>query len=167
MINETVLCALRYVNQTNAGSQTRNVQILRSDDRHCSCGTKLNQLYQREYCLPKSLLNDYTNYNTFRTATVYADLMYITFFCQVLKMSDYCNRLANLCVLSNYNLDKNSPCNLFFATQTSLISNGNDFYYKTVPSLFYKKGKDTIDELQKVLDHEYRASETEDVRIYT
>lgn len=145
------------------GSQTRNVQILRTDNLNCSCASKFNQLYKREYCVPKILLNDYTNYNTFRSATVYADLMYITFFCQVLKLTDSCNQLANLCVLSNYNLDKNSPCNVFFATQTSLISNGNDFFYKTVPSLFYKKGKDSIDELHKVLDHEYSTLETDDV----
>lgn len=154
------------MNQTNVGSQTRNVQILRTDDLNCSCTSKFNQLYKGEYCMPKILLNDYINYNTFRTATVYADLMYITFFCQVLKVTDSCNQLANLCVLSNYNLDKNSPCNVFFATQTSLISNGNDFFYKTVPSLFYKKGKDTIDELHKVLDHEYSILETDDVCIF-
>lgn len=65
--------------------------------------------------------------------------------------------MANLCVLSNYNLDKNSPCSLFFTSQTSIISNGNDV--KITPLLFYKKGKDSIDEMDKVLDHQYSVKE--------
>ncbi len=70
-----------------------------------------------------------------------------------MKNAEFCNYLANLCVLSNYNLDKNSPCSLFFTSQTSIISNGNDF--KMTPLLFYKKGKDSIDEMDKVVDHQY------------
>lgn len=76
-----------------------------------------------------------------------------------MKDAQFCNNLANLCTLSNYNLDKNSPCSLFFTSQTSIISNGNDF--KMTPLLFYKKGKDAIDDMDKVLDHQYSVTEND------
>lgn len=79
-----------------------------------------------------------------------------------MKDVQFCNQLANLCVLSNYNLDKNSPCSRFFTSQTSIISNGNDF--KVTPILFYKKGKDSVDEMDKVLDHSYSVNENDSVK---
>ncbi|XP_037038516.1 meckelin [Bradysia coprophila] len=146
-------CSIKYIQQTHSNVQSKIVQIVKRDDQNCTCNTKLNFFFRYEYCIPKALLKDFTNYANLQPTIVYKDLNFITFFCQVMKDVRFCNHLANLCVLTNYNLDKNSPCSLFFTSQTSIISNGNDF--KMTPLLFYKKGKDSIDEMDKVLDHHY------------
>lgn len=144
------------MNQTKVSFQTRNIQILYDDTHNCTCNTSTNSMYRNEYCIPNYLLNDYANYNNFRSQPLYKDLQYINFFCQSLRDAKFCNYLANLCVLTNYNLDKNSPCSIFFSTQTAIITNGNGFFQNITPFLFYKRGKDTVDELDKVLDHVYK-----------
>lgn len=55
-------------------------------------------------------------------------------------------------------MDKYSPCNVFFASQTTLYtSNGIDgTQTKMVPLLFYPKGRNTIDDIDKVIDHRYK-----------
>lgn len=157
------LCPIKYIQQTQSNIQSKIVQIYKKDDHNCTCNTKTNFFFHNEYCIPKFLLKDFTNYDNHRPHTIYRDLNFITFFCQVMKDVRFCSNLANLCVLSNYNLDKNSPCSLFFTSQTSVISNGNDF--KMTPLLFYKKGKDSIDEMDKVLDHQYSVNRIDAVFI--
>lgn len=55
-------------------------------------------------------------------------------------------------------MEKNSPCNVFFASQTTLYtSNGIDgTQTKMVPFLFYPKGRNAIDDVDKVIDHRYK-----------
>lgn len=150
------------MNQTNTSIQTRNVQIFRDDSMNCTCNQKHNLWFQNDYCIAKHLLKDFPN--SFRSnQALYKDLQPIQFFCQIMKSAQHCNSLANLCVLSNYNLEKNSPCSLFFTTQTSIISNGNDYFQKTTPFLFYKKGKDSVDEIEKVLDYTYSVNPNDKV----
>lgn len=118
---------------------------------------------------------------------IYANLDVLVFLCQTVRPSIYCEYIANLCVLSkyvprfiplrqcdalqnvierlcflsffySYAMEKNSPCNVFFATQTTLYtSNGFDgTQTKLVPFLFYPKGRNTIDDVDKVIDQRYK-----------
>lgn len=74
-----------------------------------------------------------------------------------MKMIEYCEHIANLCVVTVYNLDKFSPCNIFYTAQTTVVSAGTDSYQtKLVPFLFYAKGHSTTDDLDKVIDHRYK-----------
>lgn len=61
-------------------------------------------------------------------------------------------------VIDSYAMDKYSPCNVFFASQTTLYtSNGIDgTQTKMVPFLFYPKGRNAIDDVDKVIDHRYK-----------
>lgn len=163
--NQTLIkCPIKYINQTNSNIQTKNVQIYYDDSKNCSCNAKTNLFYKDTYCIAKHLFKDFTNIVNFQpTKLIYKDLQYLNFFCQIMKSTEHCNHLANLCVLTDYNLDKNSPCNLFFITQTAVISNGNDYFHKTTPFLFYRKGKDSTDELTKILDHAYSLDEMDEV----
>lgn len=75
-----------------------------------------------------------------------------------MHISVHCEHVANLCVLSQYSLERFSPCNIFFASQTSVIGNGgvDGFQSRVTPFLFYAKGKNTIDDIDKPLDQRYR-----------
>lgn len=55
-------------------------------------------------------------------------------------------------------MEKYSPCNVFYASQTTLYtSNGIDgTQTKMVPFLFYPKGRNAIDDVDKVIDHRYK-----------
>lgn len=61
-------------------------------------------------------------------------------------------------MIDSYAMDKYSPCNVFFASQTTLYtSNGIDgTQTKMVPFLFYPKGRNVIDDVDKVIDHRYK-----------
>lgn len=55
-------------------------------------------------------------------------------------------------------MEKYSPCNVFFPSQTTLYtSNGIDgTQTRMVPFLFYPKGRNTIDDVDKVIDYRYK-----------
>lgn len=131
------------------------------------CVDPKNYVRFKNYCVPNYLIKDFLSYKQFRvttaqsTATTASDLFenleYLIFLCQTMKMIDYCEHVANLCVLTVYNLDKFSPCNIFYTMQTTVISAGTDSYQtKLVPFLFYAKGRSTTDDLDKVIDHRYK-----------
>lgn len=119
------------------------------------------------YCIPSYLMKEYLNYQQFKVTTAQAtvtaasdlfkNLEFLVLFCQTMKMLDYCEHVANLCVLTIYNMDKFSPCNIFYTAQTALINAGTESYHtKLVPFLFYAKGRAVSDELNKVIDFRYK-----------
>lgn len=144
-----------------------------------NCIDPKNYDHYENYCIPTYLLKEYQNYKHFKLAQlhdnsygnsgssniindVFLNLDFLMFFCQTMRINEYCEYAANLCVLTMYNLDKYSPCNIFFATQTTLINTGIDGYQtKLVPFLFYPKGKNAIDDLNKVIDFRYKYTKNE------
>lgn len=132
------------------------------------CMDTKNYARFKDYCIPNYLIRDFLNYKQFRIANaatnqpivtndLFQNLEYLVFLCQTMKMIEYCEYVANLCVLTVYNLDKFSPCNIFYTMQTTLISTGSEsFQTKLVPFLFYAKGRSNSDDLDKVIDYRYR-----------
>lgn len=132
------------------------------------CIDPKNYVRYEKYCIPNYLLKDYLNYKLFRvsimrngviiTVELFENMEFLIFLCQTMKMQDYCEHVANLCVLTVYNLDKFSPCNIFYTMQTTLINAaGIDMYQtKLVPFLFYAKGRSVTDDLDKVIDFRYK-----------
>lgn len=131
------------------------------------CVDSKNYVRFKDYCIPNYLIKDFLNYKQFKATTtqpaatnannLFENLEYLLFFCQTMKMIDYCEYVANLCVLTVYNLDKFSPCNIFYTMQTTVINTGSESYQtKLVPFLFYAKGRSTSDDLDKVIDYRYR-----------
>lgn len=119
------------------------------------------------YCVPNYLLKEFLGYKQFKVNTnqatvtaandLFKNLEFLVFLCQTMKMVEHCEHVANLCVLTVYNLDKFSPCNIFYAMQTTLINAGTDSYQtKLVPFLFYAKGRSISDDLDKIIDYRYR-----------
>lgn len=121
------------------------------------------------FCIPNYMIRDYINYKQFKVNTVettaaatvtndlFENMEFLIFLCQTMKMFEYCEHVANLCVLTVYNLDKFSPCNLFYTTQTTLISSGTDSYQtKLIPFLFFAKGRSVSDDLDKIIDFRYK-----------
>lgn len=123
----------------------------------------MNYVRFQDYCIPLSLLSDYFNYKQFKTTqtniiNIYNDLEYYVFFCQSMHITIYCELVANLCVLSQYSLERFSPCNIFYASQSTIVSEigVNGFKSRITPFLFYAKGKNTLDDLDKIIDQRYR-----------
>lgn len=147
-------CEMKYLNYTNYNSKIKDIRIFQINDDNCTCDLVKNSIFYNQYCIPNELLKEYQNYDSFKFNFNFVNLKFLTFFCQVLKNATSCNHLANLCVLTDYNLDQNSPCSLFYTTQTDDL-NGNDDFSKIRPFLFYKKGKSTSEMLQKTVDFSY------------
>lgn len=154
-------CQYKYLIFSDYNLKTKGIQIYRNrttSNSSCECNLKQNTIFKNEFCIPNSLLKDYQTYNNFHMLpSVYDDIKFLSFFCQILKNATACNHLANLCVLTFYNLEKNSPCNLFFITTQidDLAGNDNDQYLKVRPYLFYKKGKPAIESIEKIIYNEF------------
>lgn len=130
------------------------------------CPDSKTTIQFHEFCIPRVLLNDYQNYNQFKfsrdgqysdvaTEKLFTDLEYFVFFCQTMRMKRYCGHLANLCALTLYNLDKYSPCNVFFASQATSVGSSS-LMEKIKPFIFFTKGKSATDELERIIDYRYR-----------
>lgn len=149
-------------------NQTANITCTNSAQMATyECIDPKNYARFKNYCIPNYLIKEFLNYKQFKISTnqpaatmaneLFENLEHLVFLCQIMKMIDYCEHVANLCVLSVYNLDKFSPCNIFYTMQTTVISAGTDSYQtKLVPFLFYAKGRSVSDDLDKVLDHRYK-----------
>lgn len=173
------VCTLHYIHEVSGNLPTRSIQIKRADPMQlpsanattntnmttsCSnaCDSKIFVQYQN-YCIPRVLMKDFLSYDQFRppqileaiTNNAYTGMEYLLFFCHTMKLSTACEHLANLCVLSMYSLDRYSPCSLFFATQSTITTSDGTLVQKTVPFLFFTKGKSSLDELEKVIDYRY------------
>lgn len=92
-------------NPSAAGSE--NVSMAKCDRTVTACADPKNYERFGDYCIPQMLLKDYNNYRQFKMPTptvidIYADLDFLVFFCQTLRMPIYCEHIANLCVLTEY-----------------------------------------------------------------
>lgn len=151
------LCPLRFFNLTNKRTNKKNIQIYRvTRNASCICDQKFNSLYKSNYCIPNAFLKDYASYGNYPvTQSKQPSLTALMFLCHDMRIRKECNYLANLCVLSDFNMDKNSPCGLFFKSQINDFV-GGDTEQKIRPYLFYKKGRSTTDELGKTVDVQYK-----------
>lgn len=162
---------IQIPSKLNEKNQTSNVSCADvhnpSDLSNFDCIDPKNYVRYDKYCIPNYLLNDYLNYKLFRVSSMqngiiimvdlFENMEFLIFLCQTMKMLYYCEHVANLCVLTVYNLDKFSPCNIFYTMQTTLINTGVDTYQiKLVPFLFYAKGRSVTDDLDKVIDFRYK-----------
>lgn len=162
-----VKCRYKYFNYSGYNVKTKSIQIYSAQNQTklCDkCDYKTHSLYLNEYCIPNASLKAYQGYANFhlplpQSSVIFKHLNYLTFFCQQIKNSTACNQLANLCVLSYYNLEKYSPCTLFFQVQQlEEIANGNideEYMARLRPSIFYKKGKQTIENIGKFIDQKF------------
>ncbi|XP_055907952.1 meckelin isoform X2 [Eupeodes corollae] len=150
-------CNLNFINYTigNKNGAEKDISIYPNTaiyGNDCRCDLKYNYIY-RNYCIWKPLLKNYLNHNAFwKRGRLYVDLKFIAFFCQSLQNITACNNLANLCIQSFFDTDKNSPCSVFLLSQASdaaLYSSVGENLNGLRPFLFYKKGKDTLQEVEE------------------
>lgn len=170
-------CSMRYVNASKFSSLRKSVKIYRDPASvNCLCDDKLNENYHNEYCIKKELLKDLKSYQYFKyppltqTRNLSTELKFIVFFCQILHQRHYCNYLANLCVLTFYNVEKYSPCYLFYTQQQpqqtiTMDDNGQhedgsefDGGEKLKPFLFFKSNRYNKVLLDKFIDFPYSLS---------
>lgn len=165
---------MRYVNASKFSSLRKSVKIYRNPESlNCLCDDKLNENYHNEYCIKKELLKDLKSYQYFKyppltqTRNLNTELKFIIFFCKILHQRHYCNYLANLCVLTFYNLEKYSPCYLFYTQQQpqqtiTMDDNGQhedgsefDGGEKLKPFLFFKSNRFNKVLFEKFIDFPY------------
>ncbi|XP_065371679.1 meckelin [Calliphora vicina] len=161
-------CKFKYINRTMMtttstqalGEYSRRIEVTfinwQYDGLCDDCNIQYNFHYQ-DYCIANGLLRPYLSYNSFWQATTsnqhFGDLKFVAFFCMGLHNQTACNQLANLCVLSHYAHDKNSPCSKFLLNQaTDLVyryGSGDELMaqQQMKPFLYYSKGKETLAEL--------------------
>lgn len=181
MSSESNKCQLRFVNATKFSSVRKSVRIYRliGGNEKCTCDNKNNENYGGFYCIKNELFKDIKNYQQYKnlplsqTLNLSYELKFIVFFCKILHRRDYCNYLANLCVLTHYDLDKNGPCYAFYQQQNQQISideggnvygggsgqeGGNEFDggEKMKPFLFFRSRKANKNLFDKFIDFSYR-----------
>ncbi|XP_054746873.1 meckelin [Anastrepha obliqua] len=150
---------------TRSAAATRPIRItpagFHSNDICNICNLEYNFRYM-DYCIGNALLKPYLKYNSFwqsisasTGAVHFGNLKFVAFFCLALRNYTACNQLANLCVMSHYSTDKNSPCSAFLLTQVSDVvikyASMDEHLQATKPSLYYKKGKNTAKMLREAL----------------
>ncbi|XP_053660519.1 meckelin [Anopheles marshallii] len=139
-------CKTIQVGIVNTTKSTRSVYQRRrtfppgSERSVCECDLKANVLYiehdgwpgdprgAHNFCIPLSLLRDVQHFPAFslnrflhqnrQNVNVYKNVKYLIVFCHVMRSVQHCQQLANLCVLSLYNLERHSPCAIFYTYQT-------------------------------------------------
>jgi hypothetical protein len=169
-------CQLRFVNATKFSSVRKSVRIYRliGGNEKCTCDNKNSENYGGVYCIKNELLKDIKNHQQYKNLPLSAtlnlsyELKFIVFFCKILHRREYCNYLANLCVLTHYDLDKNGPCYAFYQQQNQQISideggggregGGNEFDggEKMKPFLFFRGRKANKNLFDKFIDFSYR-----------
>lgn len=170
--NATSSCNLFFFNLTSVRQQSRNVKMYRIFDEDttelnstmtpCNCDERTNVLYRDIYCIPIAYLKEYSNYGQITISrTIKENLKALHFLCHTMKLRGECNYLANLCVLLEYSLDKESPCSIFYQARI------NDYTSESrliKPNLFYKRGRNTIEDINKKLDQSYTVRRAADER---
>lgn len=92
--------------ETASAPRSDNVSRTTKCDRSvAACDEPKNYERFGDYCIPQTLLKDYQSYRQFKVPLpividIYANLDFLVFFCQTLRLSGYCEHIANLCVLS-------------------------------------------------------------------
>lgn len=151
-------CHLKQMNYTIYSSHRINVQIYQSSlndaNSDCTCNLTSHAMYLNEYCVPLKLLSEYQQYQSFKSNPLYAQMKFLMLFCHLVKNQTACQQLANLCILSHYSMNRNSPCHQFYTTQTSEIAATN-YNERTRPFLFYRKGKYVSELFDRALDFHY------------
>lgn len=170
-------CRLHFVNSTDFSSVRKAVRIYRlpvATTRKCLCDIKNNEEYRGLFCIRNELFKDLKHYQQYRhlpltqTLNLSYELKFIVLFCKILHRRDYCNYLANLCVLTHYKLDKNGPCYSFYQQQNQHLaideggnmfgaSEGNEFDggEKMKPFLFFRGRKNNKHLFDKFIDFSY------------
>lgn len=168
--SNTTVCSMRFVTATKFSSIRQSVRVNRhSINGSCFCDEFSNKNYHGEYCIKNELLEDLKNNHLYKnlpltqTLNLSRELKNIIFFCKVLHKRNYCNYLANLCVLTFYDLDKNGPCYPFYRQQTQIneispndeANGGSEFDggEKLKPFLFFKNRKGDL--FDKIIDFSY------------
>lgn len=171
--NESTVCGCSQQNTAPYGDQLRQGEVV-------------------PYCLPQTLLKDIQNYQPFRLShrhngNVFRNIKYLTVFCHVMRSTRHCHYLANLCILAFYNLDRYSPCAIFYTYQTYDVSLGDGnipgagllgpkegsgkaanlwtLSDNVKPALFYRRGKYVNEIFDKYLDFSYDTNETNSVSV--
>lgn len=168
-------CKFKYINRTKAPPGVeffKSIEVTNINWQHdglCDkCDLQYNFHYQ-DYCIANGLLRPYLGFNSFWQATTqhFGELKFVAFFCLALSNNTACNQLANLCILSFYSFDKNSPCSRFLLSQASDVvyrygSMDEQMSHQHVrPFLFYRKGKDTVKDLREpIKELTYTLSDT-------
>lgn len=151
-------CHLKQMNYTIYSSHRINVQIYQSSNNNsnsdCTCNMTSHAIYLNEYCVPLKLLSEYQQYQSFKSNPLYSQMKFLMLFCHLVKNHTACIQLANLCILSHYNMNRNSPCHQFYMAQTSEIAAIN-YNERMRPFLFYRKGKYASELFDKALDFQY------------
>lgn len=150
------------MSESSAVGRQRSIRVYRGALREkCNCDPTRYELYRDIYCIKNELLKDFKAYQIVNGRNSnFPELKFIVFLCQVLHHRDYCNYLANLCVLSSFNLDKYGPCFPFYEQQTQENPNrfltSSDFdATKMKPFLFFKTGRFARHLLEKTIDYSY------------
>ncbi|CRK99488.1 CLUMA_CG012807, isoform A [Clunio marinus] len=169
------LCSFYTVNATAFSTLRKAVRIYpKPQNQNCSCDEKLNENYHGEYCIKKELFKDYKNYENYeylpltKSLNLRYELKFVVFFCKVLHIRSQCNFLANLCVLTLFDIKKNGPCYPFFSQQNQQkglfpdqnINEGNEYDggEKIKPFLFFnnerssERSSETLDLSFETLD---------------
>ncbi|XP_005188260.2 meckelin [Musca domestica] len=157
-------CRYKYINRTRTSAAvdfSKSIEITNLNwqyDGLCDkCDLEYNFQYQG-YCIANGLLRPYLNYNSFWQASStqhFGNLKFVAFFCMALNNQTACNQLANLCILSFYSFDKNSPCSKFLLSQASDVvyrygsADEQMAHLQIKPFLYYRKGKEIAKELRE------------------
>mgnify|MGYP003507222616 CR=1 FL=1 len=169
-------CPFWFINATKFSSVRKSVRIYRlNSNQKCICDAKNNENYRGLFCIKNELFKDLKNYQQYKnlplsqTLNLSYELKFIVFFCKILHRRDACNYLANLCVLTHFDLDKNGPCHAFYQQQNQQISideggtvygnnDGNelDGGEKMKPFLFFRGRKANKNLFDKFIDFSYR-----------
>lgn len=156
--NNKSKCHLKQMNYTIYSSHRINVQIYQSSNNNpnsgCTCNQTSHAIYLHEFCVPLKLLSEYQQYQSFKSNPLYGQMKFLMLFCHLVKNQTACQQLANLCILSHYSMNRNSPCHQFYTTQTSEIAAIN-YNERMRPFLFYRKGKYASELFDKALDFQY------------
>lgn len=148
-------CHLKQMNYTIYSSHRINVQIYEeSSNSDCTCNLTSHAMYLAEFCVPLKLLSEYQQYQSFKSNPLYGQMKFLMLFCHLVKNQTACQQLANLCILSHYSMNRNSPCHQFYMTQTSEIA-GSNYNERMRPFLFYRKGKYASELFDRALDFRY------------
>lgn len=159
------LCPQRFVNATKFSSVRKSVKIYRKfQNESCDCNEKRNELYE-DFCIENELFKDinlpYKNLPLTQSLNLNRDLKFIVFLCQVLHQRKFCNFLANICVLTNYDLNENGPCHPFYNQQknpnelSSMNDDTSDGSERLKPFLFFSSGKSGRSLFKQPIDFSY------------
>lgn len=177
------LCKLHYVNATTFSSIRKSVKIYRKfQNESCDCDEKSNERYE-DFCIENELFKGismpYKQLPLTQSLNLNRDLKFIVFFCQVLHQRKFCNFLANICVLTHYDLSTHSPCSSFYAQQNNqkelsmndILGEGSAFDggESLKPFLFFNSGKSAKTIFKQPIDfsydvHERSVSHAENIR---